>query len=466
MFNRDPSDNKLDSLGHISPRRDFRNEYSSKSNQYLLLFHFFPILLLFVLSACSSEETPESTDAGPDLTAEFRTTQAELRVLGTETAAAALTGEAETAATVTAEREREISQAAERAMETVKAQQAAEEAEETAIAQETADAQATVDAAATIDAAIQATSTAIFQETKDAYETTKLNFLLDVYDGEPFVLPISGTLALDDIDIPSTFTTGVDLENFVVQSCFVCRGSDANCGKFGYLIRQDSDRSLQLTVGWAGDWMLQFNSGEAKEQIQNGHISQIVDQEEIELTLYIEDTQGYFFLNDEFVADLDLSQLTAHGDLAVINAPTEISAGVLTPLDFQELIIWSMDPIPPTPVPVPTSAEPAPPPEQDDSSIPRPPEGMSRLVIINETIDRGVTVRLWTCCEDILIGAPFAETVVKTLPEGEYGWEVSSGNCMRGLPQLFLRNEIDTVLFVIPQEGGCGFYLSLYTGEE
>lgn len=69
MFNRDPSEDTLDSLGHISPRRDFRNEYSSKSNQYLLLFHFFPILLVFVLSACSSEETPESTVAGVDLTA-------------------------------------------------------------------------------------------------------------------------------------------------------------------------------------------------------------------------------------------------------------------------------------------------------------------------------------------------------------------------------------------------------------
>ena len=186
MFNRDPSDDKLDSLGHISPRRDFRNEYSSKSNQYPLLFHFFPILLLFVLSACSSEETPESTDTGPDLTAEFRTTQAEIQVLGTETAAAALTGEAETAATVTAEREIEI-------------------------AQETADAQATVDAGATIDAAIKATSTAIFIETKEAYETSKLDLLIKVQEEEPFLRPVSGTLSLDDADIPPDFSTDLSL---------------------------------------------------------------------------------------------------------------------------------------------------------------------------------------------------------------------------------------------------------------
>jgi hypothetical protein len=90
-----------------------------------------------------------------------------------------------------------------------------------------------------------------------------------------------------------------------------------------------------------------------------------------------------------------------------------------------------------------------------------PAGGTGRITVINETPDRGASVYLRTCCENLQISTEPGETKVMDLPADEYAWHVQHHNCVAHFPQLFLTDGMEIIVRLIPTEGGCGLYVDV-----
>lgn len=164
----------------------------------------------------------------------------------------------------------------------------------------------------------------------------------------PIYGPESGTMPHDDDEFIETVYADPTPANFVMQVEVDNPYTDATgLWDFGLIFRQeDVDNEARLIVGSDGEWLLYDRTAGTSTIVQEGDISGQInlaaDGSNV-LQLIANGSQGYFFVNGEFISDLDLSFRTEPGDIALATgffASTEIN-GEITP--YQDFTLWSLD---------------------------------------------------------------------------------------------------------------------------
>lgn len=330
---------------------------------------------------------------------------------------------------------------------------ATREAEQTA----TAEAQATANAQAEADASADATATAIAEEaTAEVIEVN--NVLADItqavisqiQETVPVSGPEDGELPHEDDGFIETFYIEDDLQDFVAEATFVVpyTADSDNGWDFGFMFRDaDADDQYRLTILSDGYWELTDWQPDDFFIIHEGQVDNLNtgSNETNHVTLYAEGTAGYFFLNDQLISVLDLSDRLTSGGLAVGTGfflDNEI-VGQATP--FVDFTVWA-------------SGIDAPPPGSagggDEEEPPPPPPPVSQraqllgsmravrtdLERIGGLID-GAVASSFVDCEDIvstydrIAGAPFYN--------GLSGEELSAHNQYRTSIDIFTNGARD-----------------------
>jgi hypothetical protein len=254
------------------------------------------------------------------------------------------------------------------------------EAGEQAMVQATADSeaaaaaneQATIDAQAIVSAEVTASAieTAMAQATSEAemlatvsYEATQQAFKseqLSMIRGAQFETPVvdieEGSLVHDTDEDPEIQATDVDLHNFVAQTDFAFEHGDADIDScdFGLGFRSSDEGASYLLLNEQGSWQLLRNEEGDEEVVQEGQTDALLDGWN-ELALYIDEEDGFFSVNGEYVAALDLEQSNGSGDIVLVTGMGEDAEAEGASLQYKRLQVWSMDPIPPTPTPAPAA---------------------------------------------------------------------------------------------------------------
>jgi len=178
----------------------------------------------------------------------------------------------------------------------------------------------------------------------------------------PVFGPYSGSLAHEEDDFVELKRAKLDLCDFVVEAVFynpypTTKGS----WDIGFLFRDGGgNEQFRLTVVSDGDWILRDNRSDESNIIKQGRLSNLDVRAggSNRLTLVAEGDQGFFFVNDIFIAELDLSSRTNSGDISVATGITsghEIGGEVTA---YEDFTIWSLTAAAPpptrtaTPVPV------------------------------------------------------------------------------------------------------------------
>ena len=157
--------------------------------------------------------------------------------------------------------------------------------------------------------------------------------------------PISGELRHDPSDGQiKAELADVDISDFVISATFVNPYSaESNDWDYGFGIRDSgtgsSRRLILVLVTSEGYW----DVGESKEissGIQSGRLSQFNTDAGGQNTLWLAAVggRGLFFVNGDFVSELDLSDVTTAGDVAVITGAYiggEVAGAVTRFEDFQ-----------------------------------------------------------------------------------------------------------------------------------
>jgi TolB protein len=213
--------------------------------------------------------------------------------------------------------------------------------------------------------------------------------------GLPIFGPDSGSLPHEEDGTVEAKGADVDLRDFVVEAVFynpypVTRGD----WDIGFLFRDaGKNDEFRLNVESDGDWSLNDRRGDEDNFIDQGQVSNLdVNAGSLnQLRLIAEGNQGFFFVNDTFIAELDLSSRANSGD---ISAATEIATSNEMDGDattYEGFTIWSLaapaqqaagvsaTDTPTTPPPVaPTSTPTIPPP----TSTPRP-AGVGQIAFVS-----------------------------------------------------------------------------------
>ena len=187
--------------------------------------------------------------------------------------------------------------------------QAKQEATATAVVQATETAQAH----ATATAQAQATATAVVQ-------IEKLAIIAAVQENLPLSGPRTGTMAHIDDDFFESVYANVNVRDFVVEANFTTdsEGSREGNRDIGFVLRDSNAGYLVLLVELGDYWELSYFDNEEFTLVQDGQLTNLnTDATPNALIVYAEEGQGLFFVNGQFIADLDLSDLETAGDIAV-----------------------------------------------------------------------------------------------------------------------------------------------------
>jgi hypothetical protein len=159
--------------------------------------------------------------------------------------------------------------------------------------------------------------------------------------------PQDGSLEHDADDASiATYAPSVDLRDFIVVATFRNPYSVSNgTWDYGFLFRvQDGiNHHYRLIISWNQQWEL-AEVGTVYSTIQGGELSNLDITQDGSNTvwLYCQGDKGLFYLNEEFIADLDLSAHQNSGDVWIgtgfING-AEIN-GHST--DYKEFAVWKI----------------------------------------------------------------------------------------------------------------------------
>ena len=204
----------------------------------------------------------------------------------------------------------------------------------------------TVDAIATRESA-EATRDAVANATETAVAINNpppTNNLAAIYG------PLSGTLPHDDDDFIETTYADVAPADFVMQVDMLNPyGSVTGSWDFGLIFRQTAvDDEMRLVIRSDGLWTLNDRNPEVDNFVQEGNVSRFLDLDadgSNRLEIIADGERGYFFLNGEFISDLDLSANVSSGDIALgtgFYGADELD-GEITP--YENFGLWSLSPI-------------------------------------------------------------------------------------------------------------------------
>ena len=166
----------------------------------------------------------------------------------------------------------------------------------------------------------------------------------------PMYGPFSSVLAHDDDNFIETDYADVSPANFVMRVNMINPyGSVTGNWDFGLIFRQtDVDDEMRLVIRSDGSWSLNNRTPDNDNFIQEGNAAQYLNLDILDSNLFqliAFDDVGYFFLNDHFIAQLDLSERTTPGEIALATgfyASTEIDGEVTIYNDFG---LWPITPV-------------------------------------------------------------------------------------------------------------------------
>ena len=143
----------------------------------------------------------------------------------------------------------------------------------------------------------------------------------------------------------STYPTDVRVTNFVARvECIAPRSATAGFWDCGMNFRgtDPGDGFLFVYVS-DGTWI--FGTLDADEFLGEGSGLQTTANqgEKITLNIAVQDDRAYFGVNGDFVAAFDVSSIPGPGTVGVASAFFGDTTIVETGLDFEDLIIWSLD---------------------------------------------------------------------------------------------------------------------------
>lgn len=215
----------------------------------------------------------------------------------------------------------------------------------TEAAQEQEAAIATRVAESTVTAAQRATQTA------EAYAPTReveqiIQLVLDAQNSDPIFGPDSGSLAHVSDGFVKAYYAAVDVRDFVVDAVFY-NPYAASRGNWdiGYALREgEVNDQFRLAVESNGDWSLGDRRGDEDNYVNSGTLNNLNtgDGEGNRLTVYLNGDVGYFFVNGQFISELDLSVRTNSGDVGVA---TSLFAGYEIEGEetgFDEFTVWPL----------------------------------------------------------------------------------------------------------------------------
>ena len=136
--------------------------------------------------------------------------------------------------------------------------------------------------------------------------------------------PVSGELEHDEDDFVETLDTRVSLTNSVVEATFVDTHSQrGRSWSYGFFIRKVGNRYYILTISSSGYWSLYLRNGMPPNDaidVQSGHSHNIevgggLDNHVRVIAL---DERGWLFINGQFEAQLDLSEIGHAGSVDLI----------------------------------------------------------------------------------------------------------------------------------------------------
>ncbi len=216
----------------------------------------------------------------------------------------------------------------------------------TATAQAQADAIATRVAESTVAAEARASETAAaFAPTREVEQAIQL--VLNAQGNDPLFGPESGSLVHVADGFVKAYYSGVDVRDFVVDAVFF-NPYAASRGNWdiGFSLREgEVNDQFRLAVESNGDWSLSDRLGEETNYINSGTLENLntAEGEANRLTVYMNEDVGYFFVNGQFVSELDLSARSTSGDIGVA---TSLFAGYEIEGEetaFDEFTVWPIE---------------------------------------------------------------------------------------------------------------------------
>ena len=162
--------------------------------------------------------------------------------------------------------------------------------------------------------------------------------------------PISSSLPHDDDDFIETDYADASPANFVMQAEMVNPyGTATGSWDFGLIFRQsDVDDEMRLVVRSDGDWTLNDRTPGTDNFLQDGNVARYLNLEADGrnlIKIIADGERGYFFLNENFIAELDLSSRTNSGDIALgtgFYGVNELN-GEVTP--YENFGLWPITPV-------------------------------------------------------------------------------------------------------------------------
>ncbi|MCZ7674265.1 MAG: hypothetical protein M5U34_47610 [Chloroflexi bacterium] len=162
---------------------------------------------------------------------------------------------------------------------------------------------------------IAATSTAEYEgtETAVAEKITTRNDTIATLEAQATKVfgPSNGTLWHEENNLVKEVSAGVSLKNFIVWTKFTNPYSpDINSWDYGFVFRDDdSNKQFRLIIRSDQTWTLIQRKGDSSEFIASGSIPdlQVSANQRNKIKLIGHDNQGWLFVNDDFITELDLS---------------------------------------------------------------------------------------------------------------------------------------------------------------
>jgi serine/threonine protein kinase len=179
---------------------------------------------------------------------------------------------------------------------------------------------------------------------REGAATSYQNFA--IWSLSPSFGPSSGELAHEPNDLVKSISSNQEQRNFVVSATFVNPFAVSTAlWDYGYAFRKtDVNDQFWLVVRGDGSWVLNNRVDGEGEDLDSGTLEGFDGGADgrNELTLVVLNEQGYFFLNDTFVTQLDLSERLVSGDIEAITAyyPDSEVEGAAT--GYEAFTIWPL----------------------------------------------------------------------------------------------------------------------------
>jgi eukaryotic-like serine/threonine-protein kinase len=160
--------------------------------------------------------------------------------------------------------------------------------------------------------------------------------------------PVSGSLYHEPEDgMIEGKSASVDLRNFIVEAIFYNPyGLDTGTWDYGFILRHE-EQNVQFRFAVKSDqtWKLMNNNFDPNGiEIASGTITQLNTNENGSNKIRLEfvDEIGYFYLNNDFVDELDLSVRINSGDIYICTGIFENDELTGEVTDYKDFTIWSL----------------------------------------------------------------------------------------------------------------------------